>query len=188
MTTSLRTPMVMKDRHPGVAVCASCLGLLEQQERCLGVGFCGAHSPRDSIAEATSPLAPALELSSSKWYLGGDHIVGHQLNTQLHHLWPRRTHCQGPKKFCSFFCTIIKQLENRSDECSIRHRTQVCVNFCRFHKAHFSAFCWESWNRSLLCAQDEEVIHSVKEVVDVINQTTAQKERGDHRLNVGVVH
>ena len=97
-------------------------------------------APRAIIAEATSPLAPALELSSSKWYLGGDHIVGHQLNTQLHHLGPRRTHCQGPK-FCSFFCTIIKQLENRSDECSIRHRTQVWVNFCRFHKAHVSAFC-----------------------------------------------
>lgn len=38
-----------------------------------------------------------------------------------------------------------------------------------------------------MCAQDEEIIHSVKNVVDVINQTTAQAERGDHRLNVGTV-
>lgn len=38
-----------------------------------------------------------------------------------------------------------------------------------------------------MCAQDEEIVHSVKEVVDVINQTTAQAERGDHRLNLGLV-
>jgi hypothetical protein len=30
-------------------------------------------------------------------------------------------------------------------------------------------------------------MHSVREVLDVINQNTAQAERGDHRLNLGVV-
>ena len=41
--------------------------------------------------------------------------------------------------------------------------------------------------RSLLCAQDEEIIHSIEGVVDVINQSTAHAERGDHRLNLGRV-
>ena len=41
--------------------------------------------------------------------------------------------------------------------------------------------------RSLLCAQDEEIIHSIEGVLDVINQSTAHAERGDHRLNLGRV-
>jgi hypothetical protein len=41
--------------------------------------------------------------------------------------------------------------------------------------------------RSLLCAQDEDIIHSIEGVLDVINQSTAHAERGDHRLNLGRV-
>ncbi len=75
-------------------------------------------------------------------------------------------------------------------ECAIWCRSKVCNTIWSTYRAsqHFFQFTHiYASNRSLLCAQDEEILHSVKDVLDVINQTTAQAERGDHRLNLGVV-
>jgi hypothetical protein len=107
----------------------------------------------------------------------------------------------------SFHGPQILNLENPLHNYGLRNQPQLCsqevaLMSVRFDVAprfatqiealtgHLNIFFNSliyAWNRSLLCAQDEEILHSVKDVLDVINQTTAQAERGDHRLNLGVV-